>query len=134
MTFNSIIQFVLVLCVCFSTTHGLQANLLAKETSSSLLLACPNLNQPDIKELTIIRKNPFQDIVFVYIKDTFDRMSVTSTTIQNYHDGQFVLPDFVSFERVLKREVHGWGVYIFYSNRTLFRQAECQELSHSTKL
>lgn len=98
------------------------------EETSALLLACSDLNQPDLKELTVIRKSPHEDVLYLYLTDSNGRLTVLEKTIEDYREGLFILPNFVSSERHLQREEDGWYVYIFYRNKVLTRRADCMEM------
>ncbi|MCK6596292.1 MAG: hypothetical protein L6Q33_13915 [Bacteriovoracaceae bacterium] len=82
-------------------------NQLRAEETSALLLACNNLNQPDLKELTVIRKSPTEDILYLYLYDSNGRLNI---------------------QRHLQREEDGWYVYIYYRNKVLTRRADCMEM------
>lgn len=98
------------------------------EETSALLLACSDLNQPDLKELTVIRKSPNEDVLYLYLTDSNGRLTVLEKTFEDYREGLFILPNFVSSERHLQREEDGWYVYIFYRNKVLTRRADCMEM------
>ncbi len=106
----------------------LSINQLRAEETSALLLACNNLNQPDLKELTVIRKSPTEDILYLYLYDSNGRLNILEKTYEDYREGLFVLPNFVNSERHLQREEDGWYVYIYYRNKVLTRRADCMEM------
>ena len=103
------------------------STILRAENTSALLMVCKNLNQPDLKEITLLRENLDTDRITAYLIDSNNRMTLLSYTTEDFREGMFILPDFVGFERVLQREQDGWHVFIFYKNRVLDKLAECSE-------
>lgn len=97
------------------------------EFPSALLMVCTNLNQPDLKELSVLRDDLNSDSLTMYLTDQFNRLSFYSYTLEDYREGLFVLPDFVGNERQLQREQDGWHVYIYYKNKVISKPAECSE-------
>lgn len=117
--------------ILFALTLGFQIlsyNQVRAEETSALLLACSDLNQPDLKELTVIRKSPTEDVLYLYLYDSNGRLTILEKSFEDYREGLFVLPNFVSSERHLQREEDGWYVYIYYRNKVLTRRADCMEM------
>ncbi len=103
-------------------------NGLAKEVPSALLMVCTDLNQPDLKELTVIRDYNIDEYTLsMYVWDANSKLSVTKYDIEDYREGLFVMPDFVNLERHLQREQDGWHIYIYYPNRVLDKLVNCTE-------
>lgn len=97
------------------------------ELPSALLMICTNLNQPDLKELSILRDSLNSDSLTMYLTDQFNRLSFHNYSLEDFREGLFVLPDFVGNERQLQREQDGWHIYIYYKNKVISKPAECSE-------
>lgn len=96
--------------------------------TSSLLMVCPNLHQPDLKEVTVLRENIQSDNVFLYLTDSNGRITIQKHSLEDFNEGLFTLPNFVRYERFLQREEDGWFVYIYYGTKTHSKKAECTEV------
>lgn len=103
------------------------STLCSAEYPSALLMVCTNLNQPDLKEISVLRDNLHTDSLTMYLTDNFNRLSFRDYSLEDFREGLFILPDFVGHERQLQREEDGWYVYIYYKNKVITKPAECSE-------
>ncbi len=100
----------------------------ADYNSSALLLACNNLNQPDISELSILRKDKSSETIYLYLTDSNQKLIVLESGLNEFIQKKIKLPDFVKMQRALVKKNNEWSVQTYYKNKTITRLAECMEL------